>query len=89
MDCPINRAVVSTPLRISCRGVPLSIWEGERKLIYCPGRPPLPPSGGVPILLPLLPSGGVPILLPPVPSGGVPILLPPVPSGGVPMPPPG
>ena len=87
MDCPINRAVVSTPLRISCRGVPLSILEGERKLIYCPGRPPLPPSGGVPILLPLLPSGGVP-MLPPVPSGGVP-MLPPVPSGGVPMPPPG
>ena len=88
MDCPINRAVVSTLLRISCRGVPLSILEGERKLIYCPGRPPLPPSGGVPILPPLLPSGGVPILLPPVPSGGVP-MLPPFPSGGMPILPPG
>ena len=50
MDCPINRAVVSTPLRISCRGVPLSILEGERKLIYCPGRPPLPPMVTVQVL---------------------------------------
>lgn len=65
MDCPINRAVVSTPLRISCRGVPLSILEGERKLIYCPGRPPLLLSGGVPILPPPFPSGGVPLLPPP------------------------
>lgn len=62
MDCPINRAVVSTPLRISCRGVPLSILEGERKLIYCPGRPPLPPSGGVPILPPPKLSGPLPPL---------------------------
>lgn len=61
MDCPINRAVVSTPLHEMRRGVPLSILEGERKLIYCPGRPPLPPSGGVPILLPPVPSGGVPM----------------------------
>lgn len=59
MDCPINRAVVSAPLRISCRGVPILL--------------PLLPSGGVPILLPPVPSGGVPILLPPVPSGGVPM----------------
>lgn len=47
MDCPINRAVVSTPLRISCRGVPILL--------------PLLPSGGVPILLPPVPSGGVPM----------------------------
>ena len=69
MDCPINRTIVSTPCAFSCRGVPLPILEGRKELIYCPGRLPLPPSGGVPILLPLLPSGGVPILLPPVPSG--------------------
>lgn len=60
MDCPINRSVISTPLHEMRRGVPLSILEGERKLIYCPGRPPLPPSGGVP-MLPPVPSGGVPM----------------------------
>jgi len=65
MDCPINRAVVSTPLRISCRGVPFSILEGETMLIYYPGRPPLLLSGGVPILPPPFPSGGVPLLPPP------------------------